>query len=787
MIQKYEQLLEHYGNKSYDFIISEFSGASYEELSTKQLNVIGAAFLSKSRYVEAEKIFRRIIQINANAYFAYNNLGTCLENQSLFSESEKFYREAIDLHPDYTDAKINLANLLMSDRYQSYHESQMLIDQVLKKEPFKDKAVRIKIFNIKKSSTGFTDLEIFDELSHLRPEIIFYEIGQYYDRVKAKKKAVENYFDAIKIDRKFAPAYWKIANFYKAENDIVKAIAVFRRLISLEGDKNSDNYNFFGLLLRDNNQLMEAEKYLKIGLEYSPESPHCLNSLGLVYAKLQKHKKAEEYYRKAIIHKKDTAYDINLGSSLIEQGKLNEAKVWLDKSLSKEYNDKIFSSSLLVNSRLCDWSRDDEFKKRAEKIGIEGEVVPTFPLLFLEDNPENQLKRALKTAEKFIRKETTDLDLRKLPNQKIKIGYFSADFHNHPTIRLLIGVLESHDKNKFEICVFSFGPDSDHELRRRTIKASDSFFEVREKTNEEILKLSRDKNIDIAVDLNGFTKNQRTEIFALRLAPVQINFLGYPSTLGCDFIDYIVADKVVIPPHLEKYYHEKIIRLPGTYQCTDKNREKSTRVFSRKECGLPEDGFVFCCFNQPNKITREVFEIWMSVLRQKEDSVLWLIAENDSTTTNLRKFANTSGVDGARLVFAPKMSQGDHINRHKLADLFVDTFYYNAHTTASDSLWAGVPIVTKLGNQFAARVAASILKSHSLDELITSDNQEYENLILDLSNNPARLNILKQRIALENKRSPLFDTILYTRNLEAGFSKALELHLEKKSPSNINL
>jgi len=359
-------------------------------------------------------------------------------------------------------------------------------------------------------------------------------------------------------------------------------------------------------------------------------------------------------------------------------------------------------------------------------------------------------------------------------SQKIRVGYFSADFHNHATGHLMAELFELHNKSQFKLVCFSFGPIVNDKMRQRLEKSFDQFIEVGRKSDVEIAKLSRDLNIDIAVDLKGFTKDARTGIFALRAAPIQVNYLGYPGTMGADYIDYIIADKTLISPESQSCYSEKIVYLPNSYQVNDRKRAISASQFTRQELGLPENGFVFCCFNNNFKILPVTFDGWMRILKAVEGSVLWLLQDNSWAVKNLKKEAQKQGVNAERLVFADRVPPSEHLARHRRADLFLDTFPCNAHTTASDALWTGLPVLTLMGRSFASRVAASLLKAVGLPELITSTQDAYEALAIELAKNPQKLADIKLKLTNNRLTTPLFDTPLFTKNIEAAYLEMYE-------------
>jgi predicted O-linked N-acetylglucosamine transferase (SPINDLY family) len=340
----------------------------------------------------------------------------------------------------------------------------------------------------------------------------------------------------------------------------------------------------------------------------------------------------------------------------------------------------------------------------------------------------------------------------------------------------MAGMFECHDKARFEITAISIGPDDGSKLRNRLTNAFDDFFEARLLNDNEIAHRIRQKEIDILVDLNGFTQDARTGIFALRAAPIQVNYLAYPGTMGANYIDYLIADPTLVPQSHRQDYNEKIVYLPHSYQVNDTKREISEKVFSREEMGLPRDGFVFCCFNKTYKIMPQVFDCWMRIMKKVEGSVLWLLETSEPATRNLRMEANTRGIDPERLVFAKKLPAPNHLARHRLADLFLDTLPCNAHTTASDALWAGLPVLTQIGEAFAGRVVASLLSAIDLKELVTTTVDGYEKLAIELATSTERLAAIKAKLANNRLSTPLFDTQLFTRHIEIAYQAIFKRH-----------
>jgi predicted O-linked N-acetylglucosamine transferase (SPINDLY family) len=322
-------------------------------------------------------------------------------------------------------------------------------------------------------------------------------------------------------------------------------------------------------------------------------------------------------------------------------------------------------------------------------------------------------------------------------------------------------------------------------MRERLTAAFDRFIDMQDKTDSEIVQFARDLEIDIAIDLGGYTQDARIEIFAQRIAPIQINYLGYPATSGASFIDYVIGDPVLIPPECERFYSEKIVRMPHSFQVNDTKRAISNKSMSRQTFGLPEHAFVFCCFNNNYKITPAIFDSWMNILSQTDDSVLWLLKNNSLVATNLRKEAEKRGIDADRLIFGGSLPHDEYLARYRHADLFLDTTPFNAGTTASDALWAGLPLITVSGEGFASRMAASLLHAIDLPELVTDTHHAYEALAVELAGNPVRMTEIRQRLAANRTVKPLFDTPLFARHIEAAYTEMHARHLQDLPPDHI--
>jgi predicted O-linked N-acetylglucosamine transferase (SPINDLY family) len=464
----------------------------------------------------------------------------------------------------------------------------------------------------------------------------------------------------------------------------------------------------------------------------------------------------------------------NLGNAWRELGKIEGALAAYQTALRLRPGFADADSQLVYHRRhACDWLDFEADQQRLLGMVRTGSArVPPFYLLATTASAADQLACARRWVEPLLPQpdELFRHDASR-DHDRIRLGYLSADFHQHATAYLATELFERHDRTRFEVIGYSYGPDDGSPLRRRIERAFDRFVDIRALPHRAAAELINAEGIDILVDLKGYTQHARPRIAAYRPAPVQVSWLGYPATMGAPFIDYIVVDSFIVPPDEQPNFTERLVHLPGCYQVNGRNREVAASAPSRPECGLPPGGFVFCSFNNTYKITPDVFAAWMRLLAAVPGSVLWLLASNDLVERNLRREAETRGVAPGRLVFAPRLPLAEHLARHHNADLFLDTLPCNAHTTASDALWAGLPLVTCVGHTLAGRVAGSLLDAIGLPELMTTSPEDYERTALTLARDRRRLNELRETLRRGRETSPLFDIPRFAANLEAGYAR----------------
>ena len=529
------------------------------------------------------------------------------------------------------------------------------------------------------------------------------------------------------------------------------------------------------------------EKFL-MAYGINPNSSELLYNIGRIYDDFFQEIKAIDFYQKSLnVNPKAANTWANLGLDLNHLGRYEEGVKCLKRALEIEPKlDFILGDLTHGQMHLCSWGSHSKNLEILKK-GVETaeKVIHPFHFLSLVDDPRLQtLASKIYAKSKFGQYDATQLGINKA-NQKIKIAYFSADFRNHAITNMTAEVFELHDKERFEVYAFSIGPKVLDEQRARLEKSFHEFIDVGSLADDEVLDLVNKKEIEIAIDLGGHTEKARTALFARRLAPMQVSWLGYIGSSQLPNMDYIIADKTVIPDQNIGFFSEKIIFMPNSFQVNDRKRHISNRKFTRNELGLPENKFIYCCFNNGYKITPELFDSWCRILQSVENSILWLYAANINVVSSLRAEASARGVDPKRLIFGGQLPGPEYLERYRLGNLFLDTFIYNAGTTAIDALWMELPVLTHQGQSMPSRMASSILRSIDLPELITQTSFEYEQLAIELGRNPNKLHEIAEKLKANKLTTTLFDTTLFTKNLEKAYRSIYDLHKAGKSPKNI--
>ena len=702
---------------------------------------------------EALNTVQTLISQHPNEALLHNISGVCYKATGQQEMAVQSFKRAIEIKSDFADAHYNLGLTLqelnqLDDAVKSYLKALTINSDYA--EAYNNLGVTLK------------DLDQLEE-------------------------AVKYYEKALIIKPDYPEAHNNLGNALKNLGRLSKAVECFERMLTIDPN-NAEGHNNLGNTLYVLGQPNAAGKSYMKALAIEPDYAEAHNNLGITLNELGRFEDAEASYNRAlaIAPHFPEAYS-NLGDLLTDLKRLDEALISYETAFNLK-PDIIFMLGKLLHTKmhLCLWddlsSRLDELQ---DKIHNNEKVTPPFPMLGLIDNPELQRK----VTEIFVNKHhPKNHDLPKIglypKHKKIRIGYFSADFKEHPVAALTAELYEIHDRNHFEIHAFSYGPDIEDKMHLRIKAGVDHFHDARTMSHKDVVMLARSLEIDIAVDLGGSTTNARTGIFARSAAPIQASYIGYIGTLGANYYDYLVADLTMIPEEQQQHYSEKIVYLPS-FQVNDSTQSPPSTILTRQDVGLPDTGFVFCCFNNNFKITPTTFDSWGRILEKVKDSVLLIYVDNESAQINLIKEITLRGIDPSRLIFGKRLSKSEYLARYRVANLFLDTHPYNAGTTASDALRMGLPVLTYLGSSAVSRHGASIITALNLPELITTTVEEYESLAIELATDQEKLKIIKDKLVGNLSTAPLYDTSLFARNLESAYSMMYDRYQRGLDPDHI--
>jgi len=566
-----------------------------------------------------------------------------------------------------------------------------------------------------------------------------------------------------------------------------KAIDDFKKAIALNPIY-AEAYNGQGNALTDLNQTTTAIESFREALRINPDYADAWNNLGNALSATKNISEAIECYKKANFIQPDFVDAlINIANAYSEVNELEQSLSYFRAVLKIDADSKyLFGDYLHTKFKSAEWLDSERETERLKEVIDRSmpSVKPFVALGLLDDPPLHKRVAELYVQTRFPLSDSLGAIPARKSGGKIRIGYYSTDFRNHATAYLIAEMLEQHDKDEFDIYAFNLIPGPLDAMGARLFAAVTQVVDLAHHNDRSAAKLSREIGIDIAVDLKGHTEDSRTGIFAHRCAPLQVSYLGFPGTLGATYYDYVLADRNVIPLDQHHHYTEQVVYLPHCYQVNDSTRRIADRAFSRTELGLPDQAFVFCCFNNAYKILPQTFDAWMRILQAVPGGVLWLLDHNPVATRNLQNEAQVRGIDPHRLVFAPRLPLADHLARHRLADLFIDTLPYNAHTTASDALWAGLPVLTCMGKSFAARVAGSLLLTIDLPELVSHTQADFVAKAIEYAIDPVRLQKIKSKLLKNVQISPLFNAQLFTRRIEQAYRVMHERHRSGLPPEH---
>ena len=785
-------------------------------------NICGAANAGLGQFGAAIDSYRQALKIKPDFAEAYNNMGIAQQDKGDINGAITSYKQAIRLQPSYANAYNNMGNAL---REKGDLEAAINSYKCAIKLKPDDANVYNNMGNARRDEGNLeVAIESYKQALKLKPNLAeaHYNIGSALEKTDGLDAAIDSFKRAIKIKPDYAEARYNMGNALKSKGDLDAAMESYQQAIKIKPDYAEAYFNM-GNALRDMGYLAEAIKSYKQAIKIKPNYSDSYNNMGNAIKDTRDLDAAMESYKQAIKFKSDYAEAyFNMGNALRDKGNTADAigsfkrAIKLKPDYAQAYNNiglalkdkgdletaihnfkqalkikpdyaEAQSLKLFHQSLICDWTAIECDRNNIPTLGILTSSIEPLSVLSLEDAPERHRLRAELFAKNTYKQQP--LPPHQKPTSKprrLRIGYFSADFQEHPVSYLMAKVFEVHDRNCFEVYGYSIGPAKEGRMRQRLIKSFDKFDDVQGMSNKDIALLARQDKIDIAIDLTGYTKNNRAGIFAYRAAPIQINYLGYPGTMGADFIDYIIVDQIMIPQDSRKFYSEKPIYLPHSFS-SDNTMPIAEQTPTRSDLGLPEKAFVFCALHNSYKISPSEFNIWMRLLKHVDGSVLWLLESNRWMKSNLIKEAKIRGVDPDRLVFAKHTSHEEYLAQFRQADLQLDTFNITGGSTSNNALWAGLPVLTKLGKSYGPRITGSLLTAIGFPELMTTTEAEYEALALKLATNPKLLSKIRQRLDANRLSAPLFDTESFTKHLEEGYQKAYQRYFDGKEPDVIYL
>ncbi len=788
---------------------------------------LGSLLLKKKMFAEAIENFNKALKIKPDVANLYLDLALDLVQAGQIEAAKQIIIKGLALYPDFAELLSFLGNL-------HWHKNELdqavaCYQRALSLQPDYPEVLSnlAKVFlaqgNLNEAVNSYRTL-----LS-LKPDNaeIYYALGELLYKQGKKDEAKINFLNALSFKPDFAEAHIYIGNIL---NELVKpdeALQHYQNALSINPDLVEAHINK-GNILKEQGKTDDAMTCYQNGLELKPDSPEIHLNLGLLFKSYGEFKLAITSYQKALELKPDSTDAFNnLGNVLFEQNLLNEALSCYRKAIAikPDFADAYYSMGavLIVQQKndegieflrkaldidpahntarilmlhqlqhMCKWIDLESIIQTVRSAVLEAptngkNLFPPFAFLAIPGaTAEEQKQCAERWAQSeylpmFSFRKKLGFEFKRTPKNKIRIGYISADLRNHPVAFLMAEIFELHDRNRFEIIAYAYDTDKSCAMRKRLELSFDDFIDISDYSYEQSAKKIYEDQIDILIDLTGHTQNNRCGILALRPAPIQASYLGYPGTMGADFFDYLIADHFTIPLDMSQHYTEKVARLPECFQANDRTRPRPASP-PRADCGLPNEAVVFCCFNQTLKITPQMFDIWCSLLTAVPGSILWIPASNPQAEGNLRSEAKARGITTNQIVMAPLLHREEHLARMQCADMFLDTLPYNAGTTCSDALWVGLPVITCAGDSFVSRMAGSLLTSIGVPELITYNLEDYYHLALDLATDSEKLKAIRNRIIASRDTTPLFDSARFTRNLENVYIQMMTDYSKKSTP-----
>jgi protein O-GlcNAc transferase len=730
---------------------------------SETLNLLGVIASQSGNNDIAVKLINKAIQYNPGNPIYYYHLGIILKDQGKLIEAKNSFQKSLEIKPDYVESHNNIG------------------------------VVFIELGELSKALTCFQKaLEIKPEYAEAH-----FNLGTVFKRQDKQAEAISSFQKALEINPNYTEAYNNLGAMFKEQGDFGEAILCFQKVLEINPEY-VDAYNNMGAVFIDMDELTKAFTCFQKALRIKPEHPEAHYNLGIVFNSQNKRAEAIFCFQKALEIKPEYAEAYhNLGNVFIDLGRLTEALSSYQKALEIEPDHaKAFSELFYQFQQLCDWNKLEDMTARLDdfttKALDKGTKTAETPFLNLSRHIDPSRNFAVaKSWSCDIARAMSNLNVhfpfegRRSRKNKIVVGYLSNAFRNHAMAYLTLSLYGLHNRDEFNIFCYSYGEDDGSYYSARIQQDCDKFVDIGSLNNADAARCIYDDQVDILVDLRGYTKDCRLEISALRPAPIQVRYLGLEGTTGADFFDYIITDKIVTPEDHAQYYSENFAYLPHCHQINDYAQTISNKCWNRADFGLPEDRFVFCSFSQGYKIEPVMFNTWINILQQVPETVLWLQRKDEITEKNLRQEAESKGIESTRLIFSEKLSKEQHMQRLSLADVALDTRIVNGAATTSDALWSGVPVITLQGNHFSSRASASMLTALGLPELITSTLKEYESLAVDMARNPGKLKMIRQKLMKNLLTEPLFNTTRFTRNLEKAYKEMWKIFATGEMPRQI--
>jgi protein O-GlcNAc transferase len=763
------------------------------------LHLLGLIARRTGRHDTALDLMHKAVRIRPQNAVYYFNMGNTLKDHGSLDEAMSCYRKALDIRPEYAEAYNNMG-VVLKDQGKS-HEAIRCYRKAVALKP-DDPLMHNNMGTALRDQGELNEaLLCYQKALHLKPDFTeaHSNMGNALKERGELDKAISCYQKALQLKPDYAQAHYNLGNAFIDQGRLSEGIACYQKALQIEPNS-AEVHNNLGNALKCMGELDKAMSCYQKALQLKPAFAEAFSNMGNVLTDQGQLVEAISCHQRALQIEPEWAQAYNdMGNALKDQGKSDEAIICYTRALEIEPECGEACNNLVDQlQQTCAWKRLegviprlDQLTQQAMHNGTRIDETPSMSIT-REAAPSRNFAVAQSLASEIARRMSSlnipfPFDDRRSGKPKITVGYLSSDFRNHPVAHLMLGLFGLHNRDEFEIFSYSHGNDDGSLYRERIRRESDKFVDLHNASYDDAAKCIYNDQVDILVDLMGHTGGSRLGICALRPAPIQVSYLGFPGTTGAGFFDYLIADRIVAPEEHAPYYSENLVYLPHCYQVNDHTQPVSNKDMENKDFGLPEGGFVFCSFNNTFKIEPVMFDIWMNILREVPESVLWLLQGNETAENNLRQEAEARGVKPERLIFAKRLPKHEHLARHGFADLALDTRIYNGHTTTSDALWVGVPVITLRGSHFASRVASSILTAIGLSELITHTLEEYEALAVGLACDPGELRGIQEKLLSNRLTEPLFDTPRFARNLEKAYREMWKSFLMGERPRHIDV